>query len=92
MRQVDRAQVARRHQVDVGFAPPSQHVPAYTDIGPSGLRIGREIHRRREIGPAVIAVLQVDGQLGEVGVLPLEDDLLDRRVFRRHLDRLDGME
>ena len=68
-RLVDRAQVARRVEIDAGLLAPAQHQPADADIGQAGLRIDDEIGRGRDIGRAVGAVLQMHRQRGEVGVV-----------------------
>ena len=62
---VDRAQVARRVEVDAGFLAPAQHQPADADIGPAGLRVDDEIGRGRDIGRAVDSHA-ADGQAGDV--------------------------
>ena len=87
-RLVDRAQVARRVEVDAGLGAAAQHQAADADIGEAGLRIDHEIGRRRNIGRAVGAVLEMHGQRGEVGVGAGQHDLLRRRLGARDLDDL----
>ena len=87
-RLIDRAQIARRVEVDAGFRAAAQHQPADADIGPAGLRIDHEVGRRRDIGRAVGAVLEMDGQRGQVGVVAGQHDLLRRRFGARDFDDL----
>ena len=61
-RLIDRAQIARRIQIDAGLGAAAQHQAADADIGEAGLRIDHEIGRRRDVGRAVGAVLQMHGQ------------------------------
>ena len=69
----------------------AQHQPAAADIAPAGLRIDRVVDRRRQIRRAVIGVLHVERQPGEIDVVAGDHDLLHRRVGLRHLDhRLRG--
>ena len=81
-RLVDRAQVAGRDQVDAGLPAAAQHQAAHADIGPAGLGVDHEIDRGGDIGPAVGAVPEMHGQLGEIGVVAGEHDLLRRRLAR----------
>ncbi len=85
---VDRAQIARRNQIDAGLAPPAQHQPAHAHIGEARARIDDEIDRGRDVGPAVGAVAEVDRELGEVGLVAGEHHLLHGRLRPRHLEHL----
>ena len=87
-RLIDRAQVARRVEIDAGLGAAAQHQAADADIGEAGLRIDDEIGRRRDIGRAVGAVLEMHGQRGEIGVGAGQHDLLRRRLGARDLDDL----
>ena len=85
---VDRAQIARRDQVDAGFAAATQHQAAHADIGPAGLRIDHEVDRGGDVGGAVGAVPEMDRKRGEIGVVAGEHDLLRRRLGARDLDHV----
>ena len=86
-RLIERAQVARRHEVDAGLAPAAQHQPADADIGPAGPAVDHIVDRRRNIGTAVGAVLEMHRQRGQVGIIG-EHDLLHRRLGTRYFDDL----
>ena len=68
----------------------AQHQPAAADIAPAGLRIDRIVDRRRKIRRAIIMMLHVERQLGEIDVVAGEHHLLHRRVGLRHLDHRCG--
>ena len=87
-RLIDRAQVARRVEVDAGLGAAAQHQAADAHIGEAGLRVDDEVGGRRDIGRAVGAVLEMHGQRGEIGVGAGQHDLLRRRLGARDLDDL----
>ena len=87
-RQVDVAQVAGRDEIDAGFRAAAQHEAAQPDIGPAGRGIDGEIHRGRDVGASVAAVLKMDRKPREVGGFAVPDHLLNRRVIARDLDDL----
>ena len=69
----------------------AQHQPAAADIAPPGRGIDRIVDGGGEIRRAVIDVLHVERQSGEVDVVARDHHLLHRRVGLRHLDhRLRG--
>ena len=87
-RLVDRAQIARGDEIDAGLAPPAQHQPAHADIGEAGARIDHEIDRGRDVGPAVGAMAEMHRQLGEIGLVAGQHDLLHGRFGARDLEDL----
>ena len=78
-------QVRHLRQVREHGVAPAQHQPAAADIAPSGRRIDRVVDRRREIRRAVIGVLHVERQPGEIDVVAGDHHLLHRRIGLRHL-------
>ena len=64
----------------------AQHQPAAADIAPPGLRIDRIVDGRRQIRRAVVLVLHVERQPGQVDGVAGEHDLLHRRLGLRNLD------
>ena len=83
---VDRAQIARRVEVDPRNPAAAQHEPAHADIGQPGPRVAREIEPGRDIGRAVERVLEMDRERGEIRLAPLQHHLLHRRPVARNLD------
>ena len=86
-RLIDRAQIARRDEVDAGLVPAAQHQPAHADIGLAGAG-RRVVDRRRNIGRAVEAVLEMDRQRREVGVSPISTTCCTGASARVDLDQL----
>ena len=84
--EIDHAQVARRDEIDASGGAAAQHQPPQPHIGPAGRRIAREVHGGGDEGPAVLAVLEMDRQLGQIDVRAGGDDLLDRRLAAADLD------
>ena len=90
-RLVDRAQIARRHQVDAGLVAAAQHQPAHAHIGPCGLGIDDVVDRGGDVGPAVGAMAEMHRQRGEIGVVAGEHDLLHRRLGAATPRRCSGL-
>jgi len=87
-RDVDRAQIARRVEIDAGLALAAQHQAPQPRIDEAGLRIDREIDRGRDIGAAILPMLQMDGQGGDIDLIAGQHHLLHRRSLRWNLDDL----
>ncbi len=66
----------------------AQHQPAQPDIGEPGLGIDDVVDRGGDIGPAVSAVLEMHGKLGDVGVGAGQHHRLTGRLGARHLENL----
>ena len=86
-RLVERAQVARRDEVDAGLAAAAQHQPAYPHIGPAGAGIERVVDRSGDVGRAVEPVLEMHRERREVGRLAGLHHLLHRRLAPATLRR-----
>ncbi len=65
-----------------------QHKAAQADIILPGRRIAREVHAGGDIETAVLAVLQMDRELGEVDVGAGHHHRLHRRFLAADLDHL----
>ena len=84
---IDRAQVARRDKIDAALLAATQHQPANADVGEAVARIDDIVDAGRNIRAAVDAMLKMNRQLGEIGVVAGEHDLLHRRDIARDFDR-----
>ena len=85
-REIDVAQVAWCDQVDPGRCPPAHHEAAQADVRQPARRIAREIHAGRDIEPAILAMLEMHRQFGEIDIAADRDHLLYRRLFAGDLD------
>jgi len=69
------------------FLAAVEHQPPAADVALAARRIDRVVDRRRDVGRAVVLVLHVERQPGEVDGVAGDDHLLHRRVALRNLDR-----
>src|SRR5437764_988620 len=65
---VERAQIARRDEVDTGLGASAQHHAAVADVAFRAIEAARNVDARRDVRPAVLAVLEMNRQLGEIGL------------------------
>ena len=84
---VDALQIGRRGDVGAGLVAVAQAEAAAADIASPGRGIDHVVDGRAHIAAAVIGVLRMEGQLGEIDVLAGDLDLVHRRVVRGHLDQ-----
>ena len=82
---IDRLQVGRGVEIDARLAPSAQHQASDADVGDVARGVAGEIHRSRDVGRAVVAVLQMNRKRGEVGIA---FDHLLRRCLLHLRDRL----
>ena len=66
---VDALEIGRRRDVGAGLVAVAQAQPAAADIPSSGCRIDRVVGGRAQIATAVVGVVRVERQLGEIDVL-----------------------
>ena len=83
--EIDVLQVGGVGQVGAHGVAAAQHQPAAADIGLAGRRVGGEVDARGDVGAAVLLMLDVERQAGEVDVVAPPDRLMHRRLRRRHL-------
>ncbi len=84
---VDALEVGRRGNVGAGFGAVAQAQAAAADIAAAGRRIDGVVDGRAAIAAAVIGVLRMERQLGEIDVLAGDLDIVHRGVAGRHLDQ-----
>ena len=84
---VDALEIGRRGDVGAGFVAVAQAKPAAADIAAAGRRIDGVVDGRRAIAAAVIGVLRMERQLGQIDVLAGDFYVVNRRVAGRHLDQ-----
>ena len=80
---VDALEIGRRRDVGAGLVAVAQAQPAAADIPSSGCRIDRVVGGRAHIATAVVGVVRVERQLGEIDVLAGDLHGVDGRVAGR---------
>ena len=78
---VDALEIGRRGDVGAGLGAVAQAQPAAADVAPPGRRIDHVVGGRAEIATAVVGVVRVERQLGQIDVLA--GDLAPRAPARR---------
>ncbi len=83
---VDALEVGWRGDVGAALIAIAQTQAAAADIAPAGRRVDHIIDRRTHIAAAVIGMLRMERQFGQIDVLAGDLDPMHRRVARRHFD------
>ena len=83
---VDALEIGRRGDVGAGLVAVAQAQPAASDVASSGRRIDGVVDGRAHVATAVVGVLRVERQLGQIDVLAGDLHRVHRRVAGRHLD------
>ena len=82
---VDALEIGRRGDVGAGLVAVAQAEPAAADVPPSGRRIDHVVGRRAQVATAVVGVVRIERQLGEIDVLAGDLHGVHRRVAGRNL-------
>ena len=82
---VDALEIGRRRDVGAGLVAVAQAEPAAADIAPAGRRIDHVVGGRTHIATAVVGVVRIERQLGEIDVLAGDLHGMNRRVAGRDL-------
>ncbi len=84
------AQIAGRDQVHAGLGAPAQHQPAIADIAALAVEAAGDVDAGGDVRRAVLAVLEMNGKPGEVGIGAGQHHLMHRRLTARYFHRRDG--
>ena len=68
-RRVDALEIGGRGDVGAGLVAVAETEPPASDIPPAGRRIDHIIGRRAQVAAAVVGVVRIERQLGEIDVL-----------------------
>ena len=82
---VDALEIGRRGDVGAGLVAVAEAQPAAADIPPAGRRIDHIVGRRAQVATAVVGVVRIERQLGEIDVLAGDLHGVDRSVAGRDL-------
>ena len=83
---VDALEIGRRGDVGAGLVAVAQAQAAAADVPSPGRRIDHVVDRRAQVATAVVGVVRIERQLGEIDVLAGDLDRVHRRVAGRDFD------